>query len=89
MNKISITITEGMLNKRIGSIINIINLANSFKSDILLAVGENVFQVKSIMSFALFLHFKPDIKEIVLTAEGPDEDEAVWAIKKAITTKIT
>jgi len=61
-----------------------VKLATSFRSDITVTVNGSDYNGKSILRLMAAQIFKGTT--ITLTAEGPDEDEAIEALAKAVET---
>jgi phosphotransferase system HPr-like phosphotransfer protein len=88
MTKTTITITNDMLPWGPFSIANILKQAVSFKSDIKLHIGNGICNVKDFGSICMYGFITPAIRDIVLTAEGPDENEAVKALAETMTSEL-
>ena len=72
---VTVTITEHQLNQ-IAALF--IQNANSFKSQLTVSRGDNSVNAKSLLGF-LSLE-PPQGSQVTLTADGPDEEEALQAL---------
>ena len=72
---VTVTITEHQLNQ-IAALF--IQKANSFKSQLTVSQGDNSVNAKSLLGF-LSLE-PPQGSQVTLTADGPDEEEALQAL---------